>query len=1067
MSLRGDAQRAMLRELVLDRVFASSAPRTKRIDRYRILRHLGAGGMGSVWVAYDERLAREVAIKLVRGAEASEKSTERLAREAQALAALSHPNVVQVYGMGRHEGCVYVVMELVVGESLAKWLRQPRSWRAVLDVMTQVARGLAAAHAAGIVHRDLKPDNIVLDERGRPRIIDFGLARVLTRETTRTPTPSTSSSESSESSKPSPPSPLTRTGTAVGTPLYMAPEQLAGRVTPATDQFAFCVTLYEALYGQRPFQGEDQEQLTGAICKGPRPAPVEGRSVPSWLHRVVVRGLAVRPSDRWPSLAVLAEQLERERPLRARGKWLLIGGGIALAALALASMPRRIDPCVGVADELDPVWDEGRRSLSEVAARIGAGEPSVAGFEAWVGQWKDARVGACRGSTPARAAQSDAQIACLRDAASELEARLDARPEDERDTGRWLMSFDPSALPAIGPCAVGRVGAAHGDPRARELLARARGLQHADALTEAARVARQALAQAVRAGDPTREAAVRLLLGELLRSQDDFEAARRELLGAYEQAVALRGESDEAATIELDAALELVRLASITDDFDEASTWLRHAEAVWERGRLSRRQRVQLLRRRALLLRDRGELEPAKAAAREALGEAKAVDDAALIAAVQAELAAIARKRGQLDEALEHYQQALAVEQRRLGERHSVVGHMLSNLGATERLLGRLDDAGAHQARALEILTGVYGEHHSALADVHTNLGLVAFDQHDAPRARRHYERALELLTAAHGDDAKSAVVWVNLGAVTFMEGDLEGSMRASKRALAGIERDHGEGHVDTAPVLANLGVIAYSQGRLDEAMGYLLRARRVLESIEGVDPMRFADIDVNMGLIALESGDHDTARRQLEQAREVFERELGPDNPRVAIVSHNLCIDALAQGRYASAAPECARAREIHAHNEDVVGLADVAVAEARLALGEGRREEGLRGLREAIAELEREQGPEHRELYDALLPYGRALLAAGRASPADEVLARAHAIATAEADERRQRESGILWARAQWQLGRRAQAVLTFEAATASLDAADVFGARASAWLAHPRSQPPLTEALESAPP
>ncbi|MCA9654683.1 MAG: tetratricopeptide repeat protein [Myxococcales bacterium] len=1051
-----DSQQALRRELVLDRVFAPAASESARIDRYRLLRHLGEGGMGSVWVAHDERLGREVAIKLLRGS-ANERTAARLVREAQALAALSHPNVVQVYGTGRSDGQVYIVMELIAGQSLATWLHQPRPWPRVLEVMIQVARGLAAAHEAGIVHRDLKPSNIVIDEDGRARLIDFGIAR-RDEDTTGEPPPTPAGSD------PLPPgTPLTRTGTVVGTPSYMAPEQLRGEASPASDQFAFCVTLYEALYGARPFGGDDYEELIVAITSGPRPPPRPEADVPPWLHRVVARGLAIDPTQRWPSMTALAERL-RPPSRRARAWPLgLVAGAILAASVGGARWlaGRDEDPCDSARDELASVWTPDRRQRLHLAAGDGP-EPVAGALDDWASRWHQGHTRACHEAAEIGASASGtAELACLRDAASELGARLDALEQDTDP--RWAMSFDPRALPDLERCARGGTGAEPGDPRARQLLARARGLRRAEAHARAEAMASQAIERAVAAGDEEGEAMGRLLRAELWLALERFDDVEPELLAAYERARELAEPE-----LELDAALAMVRMLTMRDRFDEASTWMRHAEAAWERGERSPGARVDLLRRRALLHRDHGELDAAYDDAREALGVATELDDPALVPSIQAELAAIARKRGELPVALDHYRRALAAEEARLGPHHGAVGHVLTNLGATLRLTGELDEARAQQERALEILLGVYGEHHTSVADVHTNLGLVAFDQRDTPRARHHFERALEILADIHGGDgAKSAVVWANLGALEYLDGRLEASMRAGKRALAGMERDLGEGHPDTAPVLGNLGVLAFERGQLGEAMGYLGRARAVLEAAQGVDPMRFAEIDTNTGLVAFERGDLDRAREALRRGREVFAREQGPSHPRVATVSFDLCLVELEQRRYAAAAAECARAREVYATQPDPVGEANLVVAEARRAIAEGRRDEGLRGFHDAIAILDAELGPEHRELYDALVHHGRALLGAGRAREAGPVLARAHGIATQEQDDRHLLESGLYRARAQWEAGEREAALESFTAAAPLVSDDESFADAAAAWRARPRSAPPLPAELEAAPP
>ena len=741
----------MLRELVLDRVFDTETG--SRIDRYRVLRHLGAGGMSSVWVAHDEQLDREVAIKLLQGPH-DERTVARLVREAQALAALSHPNVVQVYGTGRSDGRVYMVMELVSGRSLAAWLREPRPWREVLEIMLQVARGLIAAHEVGIIHRDLKPSNIVIDDGGRARLIDFGIAR-LTEDTIgigHEPSPV-------PTEWPSPSAPLTHTGMVVGTPYYMAPEQFRGEASPASDQFSFCVTLYEALFGRRPFEGDSLEELEVAIGRGPRPAPMSDTQVPAALHRVLVRGLCVEPTRRWRSMTELAEQLERTPRRRRRWWW-----GVALAgAVALVTaMPReRAAPCDAVDDALATVWTAERRRELRFAADGSA--PVAEALEAWASRWQQHNTRACHEAAAIDATRrGTTELACLRDAASELGARLDAL--QEANGAQWPMSFDPSALPDLERCARGGTEAEPGDPQARELLARARGLRRADAYEDADLMASRAIELAVLAGDSVGEVMARQLHGELLLDRERFDDAEQELLRVYEQARELG-----APALELDATLAMVRALNHRERFDEVGTWLRHAEAAWERGDRSPRDRVRIRRRRALLREDLGELDAAYDLAQRVLEEASALGDPALLPSIQAELAAMARKRGELPSALEHYRQAIEAEEAASRPHHTSLGFMLSNYGATQRLVGRLEEARALQERALEIFTRAYGDHHTAVADVHINLGLVAGDQRDTARARHHYEHALEILVDVHGgEDSKSAVLWVNLGIVEY-----------------------------------------------------------------------------------------------------------------------------------------------------------------------------------------------------------------------------------------------------------------------------------------------------------
>jgi len=297
------------------------------VGRYRIKAALGAGGMGVVYRAEDPELGRDVALKLLRGDRAGEEEERRLVREGQALARVSHPNVITVHDVGTNDGRVFVAMELVDGTDLRSWLAtRARSLAEVLAVLAAAGRGLAAAHAAGLIHRDFKPDNVLVGRDGRVRVTDFGLAR---RE--RAPGPVTSGPIELTGDQPVDVV-LTRAGALVGSPAYMAPEQLAGdHVDARSDQFGFCVTLHEALYGVRPFAGKNLFELEDNVNKGVVAPPPPGRRVPGGLRAIALRGLSVRPGDRFPSMDHLLSALGRSR---ARGLRVIaaVAASLALAA---------------------------------------------------------------------------------------------------------------------------------------------------------------------------------------------------------------------------------------------------------------------------------------------------------------------------------------------------------------------------------------------------------------------------------------------------------------------------------------------------------------------------------------------------------------------------------------------------------------------------------------------------------------------------------------------------------------------------------------------------------------
>ncbi|WP_437806342.1 serine/threonine-protein kinase [Sorangium sp. So ce1078] len=289
-----------------------------RVGRFTVLARAGQGGMGIVYAAYDAELDRRVALKLIAPGSFDPEDRARLVREAKVMARLSHPNVVPIYEIGEHGGSVFVAMEFVDGRTLRDLGREkPRAWEAVLAAGIQAGRGLAAAHQEGLVHRDVKPDNILIGKDGRARMADFGLARLQIEEG-RLPSGGGETGGGSAGVPGDGPlhAMLTAGGALMGTPAYMAPEQ-AERLpaTAKSDQWSFCATLHEALYGELPFEGEDlHARLDRARRDLLRPAP-PGAKVPAWVRTALERGLRARPEERWPRLDdlldALAEQLAR------------------------------------------------------------------------------------------------------------------------------------------------------------------------------------------------------------------------------------------------------------------------------------------------------------------------------------------------------------------------------------------------------------------------------------------------------------------------------------------------------------------------------------------------------------------------------------------------------------------------------------------------------------------------------------------------------------------------------------------------------------------------------------
>jgi hypothetical protein len=314
-----------------------------RVGRYLVLSAIGAGGMGVVFAAYDPQLDRKIALKLLRSglAVSSKDARTRLRREAQAIAQLSHPNVVSVYDVGTtDDGDLYIAMEFVEGDTLTSWLRKyPRTWREIIDVFLQAARGLWSAHGVGLLHRDFKPDNVLVGSDSRVRVTDFGLARsVLAPDEAAQARPEMTALNIA----------LTATGTVLGTPRYMPPEQMTGPDLDArSDQFSFCVALYEALYGMHPLRDGTSVSM---LEHGDRAlAPPEGLKIPAAIGRAVLRGLERDRTRRFPSMGALIDELvppPRRTPVRYAGAAiaavLLVGG--TTAAVVAQQGPRPLPP---------------------------------------------------------------------------------------------------------------------------------------------------------------------------------------------------------------------------------------------------------------------------------------------------------------------------------------------------------------------------------------------------------------------------------------------------------------------------------------------------------------------------------------------------------------------------------------------------------------------------------------------------------------------------------------------------------------------------------------------------
>ncbi|MEO6777242.1 MAG: serine/threonine-protein kinase [Kofleriaceae bacterium] len=599
------------------------------LGRYVVLGELGRGGMSVVYAAYDPELDRRVALKVVRADQLSATHRARLHREAQALARLSHPSVVTVFDVGDLATDTFVAMELVEGTSLRDWIRQPRTWREVVRVVIAAGRGLAAAHAAGIVHRDVKPDNIMLSPAGAVKLVDFGLARdlgdksidsvdsghLLSEDPVSPPEDSLSASSSGAMGAARPLEAITQHGSIVGTPAYMPPEQRSRRpeADERSDQFSLCATLYEALYRQRPFATskrevlDRQEMMTVAETPGidtrtlAAPPPKDA-DVPAWLQKVVARGLAVDPRQRYPSVEALLADLDRD-PARTMRR-AFAGIGILLTVAAIATLvtwkllPTRqlaaAPSCGTGAARIAPRWNAALRDgLIAVAARQGGAATAAIGVfvsrvDQYANRWQTMFHDTCE-ATQVRHAQSaeamDLRMACLDRRLAELGALVevmhDAGPAVLRKAGEVV-----DELPALAACAdvkalrevvrrptepavVKRLDAIDGD------LARLTALYAVGDVTKTLALADSVIREARAAGYPPQIAEALYWRGRAIADRDGGPEA----VAMFDQtfSAALGAGQDQRAA---DAAARIAQEALWAAHLPEFERWSRIAHAL-------------------------------------------------------------------------------------------------------------------------------------------------------------------------------------------------------------------------------------------------------------------------------------------------------------------------------------------------------------------------------------------------------------------------------------------------------------------------------------------------------
>jgi len=852
-----------------------------RIGRYLVLRKLGAGAMGVVVLGYDPELDRNLALKLIHPRVTRRGEAQaRMLREAKGLARLSHPNVVQIYDAGTIDGRVFIAMELVDGEPLAAWRKAAeRSFAEILEVYLQAGRGLAAAHDAGLVHRDFKPENVLVDRQGRARVLDFGLVRSAGDSDAKERSgphlsagapaldplaiaatyesvplgheasgdqvrPRTHSASASELDLE-----LTSGGQIMGTPAYMSPEQWKGvKADARSDQFSFCVALWETLYGERPFQGRTVHALAAALSSGTLTEPGSALRLPRRVRKALERGLSVDPARRFASMHALLRELGREdwsgRSLPLAAVALVAFGVLAWGRSEAVEVEVELAPsCAGAGAAVDELWNPERRqalaaafSLSEVAGADSILTRVTADLDRYAGRWVAAANENCA-ATRIRQQQSDELFdlrgRCLDAKLTEFGALVEILTRADASTvDQAVLAVE--SLPRLRSC------------EAEHVRAIGAMLPKDPALAERVSEARQALASVRASLDTGRfnEASARLVPLDLEVLDLDY------------------------LPLTAEHAVERGRLYARVDRHEEAS-------AALQRGFFLATQ----------------------------LGN----NELALIAAIWlAELEGVKRQRLEIaDLWVAQAEALLAREPRRYPD-------LASDLADTSSwnayLRGDLIGARAEAERGIEILDQAQLDAPIRRLALLLDRGAAEYGVGDLPEAAASFRAALEIAEATVGRDNAKATGALNNLAFTYMaEGELEQARELLEESVAIRERALGPNNAVVGSALSNLAELLIEFGEAEAALAAAERAHTILSATQGPEQYATVIARQRFGLALALVGRYDEALAELRAVRTLAQAPPDPSEGLAVELSAQLVAVGFAAGARQSAAQDLA----------------------------------------------------------------------------------------------------------------------------------------------------------------
>lgn len=900
------------------------------IDRYVVIECLGQGGMGRVYKAFDPELNRAVAVKVIlvtaRETTRQIEAQVRLQREAQALAKVSHRNVVGVYDVGTtSSGDVFVAMEYIDGSTLGDFC-QGKSWRSVVDVYIGAAAGLGACHRQGLVHRDFKPSNVLVDSMGRPVVLDFGLAQAANASSDRLPTPATG-----ERSQDLLETPITAQGVRSGTLAYMSPEQYSREsLNAASDQFSFCVALFESLYGERPFEGNNAEEVGRNLLAGKICAPKRGAVVPNWVHTVLMRGLQVKPEDRFHSMNDLLAALAND-PRRRRRWQFLLGAAVVLAAVAIAGQAyyrtALVRGCDAEGRMIEASWNSTR--AQSVAAAFSASSLEYASenwrraepyVDTFVQEWADARTSMCTQALIHKSVP-EALLHSARDCFEEQKTVLDAllarwdKP-DNADVQQAVWAA--SSLPKLRLCTdaeeLSRRTAASDNPQQRAAeqkirldLAQVSVLFTSQRYPEALTLARTAFDSAQAKAREPLQAASRVIYGVALQKMSRIDEAEEMLRESFASASVI---GDDITAFE--AASQMVWLTGYLNSSEkEATQWYWLAD----------------IKRRRLML----------------------TDNDFRVAALNTRFAVVLFEHDKLESALEHLERGRRGLEHEVGQKHPEMGTVLTNIGLVHQAMGNRQDAIRYYTESLALRKATSGVDNPRDAHTFANLAVVHSDLGHYDQSLEMFARAFELFKVQRGPNHPMLGQMLgDIAGIYSRKGEHQLALETVKRALAILEAN-AERPQAMAYTLSIKGEVLMNLGEYDEALRYLSRALSMDRETFGQQHRYVAGYLTSIGDVFARQARWTKAREHYEEALRIYGKSSGEEGSTRTLHGLGVVLGHLEQKEAAEKVlREAVRARRQDGTSEDVAdslfALADVLWADVT------QRNEALSHAREAL---------------------------------------------------------------------------------------------------------------------